>query len=88
MRLREHRHSLKEGHLEKSKLAQHAFEGHEVDCKKARILEIESNSRYRKYKESAHLVCLNNPISQPSLDISPIWIPVIRDEVVNSQKSD
>jgi hypothetical protein len=35
----------------------------------ARILEIESNSRYRKYRESAHLACLTIPISQPSLNI-------------------
>jgi hypothetical protein len=32
----------------------------------ARILEIESSSRYRKYKESAHMVCLTNQISKPS----------------------
>jgi predicted GIY-YIG superfamily endonuclease len=87
VRLREHRHNLKEGHLETSKLAQHAFEeGHKVDWDEARILEIESNSRYRKYKESAHMACLINPISQPSLDISPIWIPVISNEVMNSQR--
>jgi hypothetical protein len=42
----------------------------------ARVLEVESNSRYRKYKESAHMACSVNPISQPSLDISPIWIPL------------
>jgi predicted GIY-YIG superfamily endonuclease len=86
-RLREHRHNLKEGHLEKSKLAQHAFEeGHRVDWDEARILEIESNSRYRKYKELARMACLINPISQPSLDISPIWIPFISNEVINSQR--
>jgi hypothetical protein len=28
----------------------------------ARILVIENNSRYRKYKELAHTACLNNPI--------------------------
>jgi hypothetical protein len=39
-----------------------------------KILEIESNNRYRKYKESAHMACLTNPTGQPSLDISPIWI--------------
>jgi hypothetical protein len=59
VRLREHRHNLKEGLPEKSKLAQHAFEeGHRVDWDEATILEIESNSRYRKYKKSAHMVCL------------------------------
>jgi hypothetical protein len=48
----EHRHNLKEGLLEKSKLAQHAYEeGHRVCWDDARILEIESNSRYRKYNQ-------------------------------------
>jgi hypothetical protein len=78
-------HNLKEGLLEKSKLAQHAYEeGHRVGWDEARILKIESNSRYRRYKKSAHMACLTNPISQPSLDISPIWIPLISDEVSNS----
>jgi hypothetical protein len=37
------------GLIEKSKLAQHAYEeGHRVSWDEARILEIESNSRYRK----------------------------------------
>jgi hypothetical protein len=73
LRLREHRHNLKEGLLEKSKLAQHAYEeGDRVFWEEARILESESNSRYRKYKESANVACLTNPISQPSVDVSPI----------------
>jgi hypothetical protein len=68
-------------------IAQHACEeGHRVGWLEARILEIESNSKYRKYKESAHMACLTNLISQPTLDISPIWIPFIRNEVTNSQK--
>jgi hypothetical protein len=84
VRLRKHRHNLKEGLLEKSKLAQHAYEErHTVGWDDARILEIESKSRYRKYKESAHMACLTNQISQPSLDISPIWIPLISNEVSN-----
>jgi hypothetical protein len=59
VRLREHRHNLQQGLLEKSKLAQNAYEeGHRVDWYEARILEIESNSRYRKYKESAHMAIL------------------------------
>jgi hypothetical protein len=35
---------------------------------------------YRKYKESAHMSLVNHPISQPSLDISAIWNPVITAE--------
>jgi hypothetical protein len=57
--LREHRQNLQQGLQEKSKLAQHAYEeGHRVGWDNARILEIESNSRYRKYKESAHMAIL------------------------------
>jgi predicted GIY-YIG superfamily endonuclease len=85
VRLHEHRH--KEGLQEKSKLSQFAFEeGHSVGWDEARILEIETNSMYRNYKDSAHMVCLTKPVSQPSLDISPIWIPLISNEVTNSQR--
>jgi hypothetical protein len=41
---------------------------------------------FRKYKESAHMAWLTNPISQPSLDIYPIWIPLIINVVTNSQR--
>jgi predicted GIY-YIG superfamily endonuclease len=87
VRLREHRHSLQQGLLEKSKLAQPTYEeDHRAGWDDDRILEIQSNSRYRKYKESAHMACLTNPISQPSLDISPTWIPLISNHVSNSQR--
>jgi hypothetical protein len=87
VQLREHRHNLKQGLLEKSKLPQQAYEeGHRIRWDDARSLEIESNGRYRKYKESAHMTCSTNPISQPSLDISPIWIPLINKEGFNSQR--
>jgi hypothetical protein len=33
------------------------------------------------------MACLTNPISQPSSDISPIWIPPISNEVSSSQKN-
>jgi hypothetical protein len=62
-------------------------EGHKVGWDKARTLDIESHSRYRKYKEAAHTACSNNPIRQPSLDIFPIWIPIIRNEVNISQRN-
>jgi hypothetical protein len=76
-----------QGLQEKSKLAQHAYkEGHKVGWDKARILDIESHSRYRKYKEAAHMACSVNLISPPSLDSSPIWIPIISNEVNISQR--
>jgi predicted GIY-YIG superfamily endonuclease len=62
--LRDHKHNLKEGLLQKSKLAQYAYEeGQRVDWDEATILEIERNSRYRKYMASANIACLTNPIS-------------------------
>jgi hypothetical protein len=86
--LHEHRYNLKEGFLEKSKLAQHDYkEGRRFVWGEARILDIESNSRYTKYKESAHMACLTNPINQLCLNISPIWIPLISDEVIKSKRS-
>jgi TorA maturation chaperone TorD len=78
---------LAQGLLEKSKLAQHAYEeGHKVGWVKARISDIESHSKYRKYKEVAHMACSISQISQHSLNISPIWIPIIRNEVNISQR--
>jgi hypothetical protein len=53
VRLSEHWHKLKDGLLGKSKLTQHAHEeGHKFGTDKARILDIESYSKYRKYKEA------------------------------------
>jgi hypothetical protein len=68
--------------FEKSKLAQHAYEEGEKICwNEAKVLQIEPTTTYRKYKESAHMSLLDHPVSQPSLDISPIWTPVITAEV-------
>jgi hypothetical protein len=72
--------------LEKSKLAQHAYEeGHKICWNGARVLQIEPNTTYRKYKKSAHMSLLDHPISQLSLDISPIWTPMIAAEIKELQ---
>jgi hypothetical protein len=52
-----------------------------VCWKEAKVLQIEPNTTYRKYKESTHMSLVDHPISQPSLDISPIWTPIITTEV-------
>jgi hypothetical protein len=68
--------------LEKSKLAQHEYEeDHRICWKEAKVLHIEPNATYKKCKESAHMSLAAQPISQPSLDISPIWTPIIEAEV-------
>jgi hypothetical protein len=71
-----------EGHLERSRLAQHSFEkNHCIVWKEAKILEVEINSVYRKYKEAAYLSCLQNPTNKPSTEISPIWYTLISKEL-------
>jgi hypothetical protein len=48
-------------------------------------LGVHSNNKHhhhdRKYKESAHMSLVYHPVSQPSLDIPPIWTPIITAEV-------
>jgi hypothetical protein len=45
------------------------------------VSQIEPNTTYRRYKESAHMSLVDHLISQPSLDISPMWTPIIAAEV-------
>jgi hypothetical protein len=53
IRIGEHKLNLRNGLLDKSKLAQHAFEeDHQISWNEAKILQIEVNSRQRKYTES------------------------------------
>jgi hypothetical protein len=52
-----------------------------VCWKEAKVLQIEPDTTYRKYKESGHVSLIDHPISQPSLDISPILTSVITAEV-------
>jgi hypothetical protein len=76
VRIKEHKHNLKQGLLEKSKLAQHTYEeGHHIKWDEAKAIQKEPNTVYRKYKESAHLAYLENTISQPSLEKSPSGCP-------------
>jgi hypothetical protein len=87
VRIKEHKCNLTQSLIEKSKLAQHAYEeDHKIRWSEAKVLQIEPNATFRKYKESAHLSLLDHPISQPSLDISPIWTSVIAEEVKKLQR--
>jgi hypothetical protein len=74
VRIKEHKYNLTKGLLEKSKLAQ----VHKICWNEAKVLQIEANTTCRKYKEYAHMSLIDH---HPSLDISPIWTPVITAEV-------
>jgi hypothetical protein len=58
-------------------------EGHKVCWNEARILQIEIESRYRKYKQSAIMACVTYPASLLYLEISSIRIPLARNEGCN-----
>jgi hypothetical protein len=45
------------------------------------------NKLCRKYKESAHMACVTSPISQPTLEISSIWIPLTSKDVSKLRSS-
>jgi hypothetical protein len=88
VRIKEHKHNLKQELIEKSKLAQHAYEeGHRIKWDEAKAIQKEPNIIYRKYKESAHMAYLENTISQPSLELSPFWLPIIREEIKRIQEN-
>ena len=52
-----------------------------VGQRKHNTVSKKENSRIRKLKESAFIHCTDHVISQPSIDISPIWLPIIRPEI-------
>jgi hypothetical protein len=51
VRVKEHKYNLTQVLLEKSKLAQHAYEeGHSICWNEVKVFQIEPNPTYRKYK--------------------------------------
>jgi hypothetical protein len=53
----------------------------------AKAIQKEPNTTYRKYNESAHMAYLENTSSQPSLELSPFWLPIIREEIKRIQEN-
>ena len=77
------------GLIDKSKIAEHSWEQkHRYKWDKASIINKEENSRIRKLVEYAFIHCPNHVISQPSIDISPIWLPIIRPEIKKKKYCD
>jgi hypothetical protein len=62
-----------------SLLASHAVEHiHQVNWEEVTILSKESNIRKRKIHEAAVMHIKDNVISQPSIDIPPLWHSILR----------
>ena len=86
-RVNEHKWNTTNGEIDKSKIAEHSWkQKHRFQWGKASILSKEENLRIRKLKESAFIHCTDHVISQPSVDISPMWLPIIRPEIKKKKK--
>ena len=85
VRLEEHKRNVKLGYTDKSRIADHVWaEDHKMSWDEAKILNREPNQFKRKYKEASYMSMSKNHISQPSLDIKPLWLPLIREELNNT----
>ena len=81
VRLQEHKSNINNGETDRSKIAEHVWEHyHQIDWDEAKILAKEENTTRRKLKEATYIALANQPISQASLEIKPIWMPILRQE--------
>ena len=75
------------GEIDKSKVAEHSREQkHIFQWDKVSVISKEENPRIRILKKSAFIHCTDHVISQPSIDVSPIWLPIIRPEIKREKK--
>ena len=81
VRLKEHQRNIRQGEIEKSRLAEHVWaESHNILWDKSQPIAREQNAIKRKIKESAFICSNRNVISQQSIELKNIWLPVIKKE--------
>lgn len=77
VRINKHICNIRKWYFDRSKLAAHDFEeGGQIDKNQRDILQSESNTIYRKYREATH-----NPLNQSDVDMTPMWLPLIEKEL-------
>jgi hypothetical protein len=81
VRIKEYKYNMTQGLLENQNyLNMHMKKATKYVERSEGLADLTKNT-YRKYKESVNMSLVAHPISQPSLDISPIWTPIIVAEV-------
>lgn len=84
VRLNEHKKNLKYEETTSSKLAKHAWEHeHSFDFNNVKILHHESHFYKRKFVEGTLIKLNSNPISQSSVEVRPLWIPMLKNHFQN-----
>ena len=82
VRIKEHRDNTRKGLTEKSKIAQHCWsESHKMCWDEARIIHREPHFYKRKVIEASYIKLADQPISQSSVEIRPLWLPLLRKEL-------
>lgn len=85
-RIKEHRENTKKGLVDKSKIAQHCWsENHHMDFEEAKIIHREPHFFKRKLIEASYIKLADQPISQSSVEIRPIWLPILKKELKNRE---
>lgn len=83
VRLKEHKYSINNQLENYSKLTEHILSnGHKIQWSEASIVFKEENWKVRIIKEAA-CMSVKNCISQPSATLSPIYIPIVKSEVLS-----
>lgn len=79
VRINEHKRNTKNGETTYSKLAKHAWENeHKFKWEEAKILHHETHYYKRKFVEGALIKLHDNPISQSSIEVRPLWVPLLK----------
>src|SRR5204863_488936 len=82
VRIKEHRENTRKGLVDKSKIAQHCWsENHQMNFDEAKIVHREPHFFKRKLIEASYIKLADQPISQSSVEIRPLWLPILNKEL-------
>jgi hypothetical protein len=82
VRIKEHKYNMTQGLLEKSKLAQHAYEeNHRIFWKEAKVFQIEPNTTYKNTRNPPTYVCWT------IRSVNPVWTSLPSVFSLSQQKS-
>jgi hypothetical protein len=77
-RITKHKCNTRMGEISKSKIAEHSRnEDHRIQWNKVEIMHKEEKRIIRKLKKSVFKRTTEQAISQPSIEVSYIWLPLL-----------
>ena len=77
-RAKEHERAVRNGDLEKNKIAHHSWtHDHRFNFDNKSVIDRESNMTTRKIKETIHSISDPNHINSISYELADIWLPAL-----------